>query len=237
MTAGAVQPATAVTTWTWMAQSDWNKYDAWPSEEHRAERSRRKQTTMERNRQWRQANAEHLQALAEQRQRDAAHSAWLYSDERVAAAGAEHVTSWTSVARIERRKNDPAKAKKELAVDARRKRVRRIALDREDRDALRDFARSRDCGELCEPTPAGMREAAEDGTPRRAKEAGAKLRRLTDSFYSRLVSIAKCTPEEFAAVKVPSVFCPAKSQRALYRQWLNHHAVERPLQRYMNGLE
>ena len=54
-----------------------------------------------------------------------------------------------------------------------------------------------------------MREAAEDGTPRRAKEAGAKLRRLTDSFYSRLVSIAKCTPEEFAAVKVPSVFCPA----------------------------
>ena len=80
-----------------------------------------------------------FQALAEQRQRDAAHSAWLYSDERVAAAGAEHVTSWTSVARIERRKNDPAKAKKELAVDARRKRVRRIALDREDRDALRDY--------------------------------------------------------------------------------------------------
>ena len=150
-------------TWTWMAQSDWQAYDAWPSAELRVEHSRRKQAKVENDRKWREANAEHIQAKAEERQRDAARSAWKYSAERKAAAGAEHVTSWSSVARLERRKGDAAKAEAEMEVDARRKRVRRINDEKEDRDALRELASSRnDCAHLeLEQTP----YAASDRTP------------------------------------------------------------------------
>ena len=38
-----------------------------------------------------------------------------------------------------------------------------------------------------EATPASLRETAVDGTPRSAKAAGAQLRRLTQSFYERLL--------------------------------------------------
>ena len=119
----------AETTWTWMAPSDWQAYDAWPSVELRAERSRRKQVKAEQDRQWREANAAHL-----------------------------------------------------------RKRVRRIEEEKEDRDALRELASSRNDGTILalDQTPAGLREVATDGTPRSAKAAGAKLRELTQSIYRRL---------------------------------------------------
>ena len=40
---------------------------------------------------------------------------------------------------------------------------------------------------VLELTPPGLRETAIDGTPRRAKAAGAKLRKLTESLYERLL--------------------------------------------------
>ena len=73
-------------------------------------------------------------------------------------------------------------------AEARRKRMRRVVFGNEDRNALRKLARSRDDGTKLElePTPEGLRETAMDGTPRSAKAAGAKLRKLTNTFYSRL---------------------------------------------------
>ena len=40
---------------------------------------------------------------------------------------------------------------------------------------------------VLELTPPGLCETAIDGTPRGAKAAGAKLRKLTESFYERLL--------------------------------------------------
>ena len=246
-------------TWTWMAQSDWQAYDAWPSAELRVEHSRRKQAKVENDRKWREANAEHIQAKAEERQRDAARSAWKYSAERKAAAGAEHVTSWSSVARLERRKGDAAKAEAEMEVDARRKRVRRINDEKEDRDALRELASSRnDCAHLeLEQTPyaasdrtlhlrspaggnstglrgptfgptlcrAGLRETATDGTPRRAKAAGAQLRELTASFYSKLTNAMP--PEELGTVQVPDSYY--RSRRGKTRPLTAWDAISKTL--------
>ena len=92
-TAGAA--IAAETTWKWMAQSDWQAYDAWPSVEQRAERSRRKQVSEDLAKQRREAAG----VTEEQRRAAAAvQRAWQHSDERVAAgAGAENVTLWSSV--------------------------------------------------------------------------------------------------------------------------------------------
>ena len=81
---------------------------------------------------------------------------------------------------------DPERAALEREAEARRKRVRRIEEGKEDRDALRELASSRDALPL-EATPTGLRETAVDGTPRSAKAAGAELRQLTQSFYERLL--------------------------------------------------
>ena len=93
--------------------------------------------------------------------------------------------------------------------EARRKRVRRIEEGKEDRDALRELASSRACEAQedilpLEATPAGVREAAVDGTPRSAKAAGAELRKLTQTFYERLVDprFYDVAPEELEAVRV-----------------------------------
>ena len=147
--ANAVTMATE-TTWTWMAQSDWQAYDAWPSAEQRAEQSRRKQVKAEQDRQWREANVELVQARAAQQVSDAARTAWLHSDERAAAASAQHVKCWSSVRRLERRQDNAVQAEKELHADARRKRVRRIEQEKEDRDALRELASSRNDGPIPE---------------------------------------------------------------------------------------
>jgi hypothetical protein len=97
-----------------------------------------------------------------------------------------------------------AQAQAKQAAEARRKRVRRIDEGKEDRDALREFARTRDdgtCLEL-EATPVGLRETAADGTPRSAKAAGADLRKLTQSFLERLVTLYRVAPEELETVQV-----------------------------------
>ena len=87
------------------------------------------------------------------------------------------------------------------AAEARRKRVRRIDLGKEDRDALRELARSR--GELeLEPTPAALRDSAMDGTPRSAKAAGAKLRELTQTFKKRLMLEGGVSPDDLYKVSV-----------------------------------
>ena len=92
------------------------------------------------------------------------------------------------VRRRERSHEDAERAEREKAAEARRKRVRRINFDKEDRDALRKLARSHDDGTRLplEGTPNGLRETAMDGSPRSAKEAGRKLRKLTQTFYERL---------------------------------------------------
>ena len=90
--------------------------------------------------------------------------------------------------RVERRLENPEWATGAKEAEARRKRVRRVEDGKEDRDAMRELACSHDDNTLLELelTPEGLRETATDGTPRSARAAGAKLRQLTDSFYSRL---------------------------------------------------
>ena len=80
------------------------------------------------------------------------------------------------------------RAECEKAAEARRKRVRRVNFEKEDRGRLRKVARSRDDGTRLplEATPEGLRETAMHGSPRSAKEAGRKLRKLTQTFYERL---------------------------------------------------
>jgi hypothetical protein len=72
--------------------------------------------------------------------------------------------------------DDEQQTQRAKAEEARRKRVRRIQEGKEDRDAMRELARSRACDALpLEPTPADVRRTALQGTPRSAKEAGAQL--------------------------------------------------------------
>jgi hypothetical protein len=109
-----------------------------------------------------------------------------------------------AVRRAELAAADAEQTQARQAAEARRKRVRRIEEGKEDRDALREFARSRDdgtCLEL-EATPAGVRETAADGTPRSAKAAGADLLKLTQSFYARLMTLYRVSPEELETVEV-----------------------------------
>ena len=127
--------------------------------------------------------------------------------ERAAAAGFDHYPGDKAVRRAERRQENPERAALEGEAEARRKRVRRIELAKEDRDALRELASSRDCDALpLEATPAGLRETALDGTPRSAKAAGAQLRVLTQSFLMRLTDPRFYGFEhgELEAVSVPT---------------------------------
>jgi hypothetical protein len=124
----------------------------------------------------------------------------LIKTERLVAAGIDgkknELTAWNArrllskqVRRQERKleRNADEDATRKQA-EARRKRMRRVVFDNEDRNALRKLARSCNDGTQLElePTPEGLRETAKDGTPRSAKAAGAKLRKLTNTFYSRL---------------------------------------------------
>ena len=81
------------------------------------------------------------------------------------------------VRRAERAQEDLERAllEREAEPEARRKRVRRIEEGNEDREGMRELARSWDLAPL-EATPDGLRETATDGTPRSAKAAGEKLR-------------------------------------------------------------
>jgi hypothetical protein len=103
--------------------------------------------------------------------------------------------------------HNPEDAAQKKQADARRKRIRRVQLDHEDRDRLRKLARSRDEFKLeLEPTPEGLRETAKDSTPRSAKAAGLKLRKLTNTFYERLLhpGYGGVTHEELEDVVVKS---------------------------------
>ena len=134
----------------------------------------------------------------------------LQTDERAAAAGCDKEWSKArdkAVRRAERAQEDPERATLEREAGARRKRARRIEDGKEDRDALRELASTRDCDALpLEATPAGLREAALDGTPRSAKAAGAQLRVLTQSFLMRLTDPRFYGFEhgELEAVSVPT---------------------------------
>jgi hypothetical protein len=127
-------------------------------------------------------------------------------------ASASHRLS-KAVRRAERAREDPEQAKLDRAADAQRKRVRRIEDGKEDQDALRELSRSRDDGTVLalESTPDGLRETATDGTPRSAKAAAAKLRKLTQSLYERLMDprFYDVTSEELKAVRVRTEFWDA----------------------------
>lgn len=127
-------------------------------------------------------------------------------------ASASHRLS-KAVRRAERAREDPEQAKLDRAADAQRKRVRRIEDGKEDRDALRELSSSRDDGTVLalESTPDGLRETATDGTPRSAKAAGAKLRKLTQSLYERLMDprFYDVTSEELKAVRARTQFWDA----------------------------
>ena len=112
------------------------------------------------------------------------------------------------VRRRERSMHNPEDAAQKKQADARRKRIRRVQLDHEDRDRLRKLARSRDSPLELEPTPEGLRETAKDSTPRSAKTAGLKLRKLTNTFYERLLhpGYGGVTHEELEGVVVKSKF-------------------------------
>ena len=79
------------------------------------------------------------------------------------------------------------KPKEGKVAGAQRKRLRRISLEREDRDALREVARNmaRSRGDLpeLEATPAGLHEAAMEGTPRSARAAGAKVPTVVPRYH------------------------------------------------------
>ena len=74
----------------------------------------------------------------------------------------------------QRKSVDPEQARLHKEAEARRKRVRRVNFDKEDRNALRQLAHSLNDGSKLElpPTPAGLREQALDGSPRSAKALG-----------------------------------------------------------------
>ena len=71
----------------------------------------------------------------------------LHTDERAAADGFGVDEDWSeqAVRRAERAQEDPERAALEREAEARRKRVRRIEEGKEDRNALRELASSREC--------------------------------------------------------------------------------------------
>ena len=171
----------------------------------------------------------------------------FHSDERAAAVGFTDEWSTKAVRRAERSREDPERAAIERALDARRKRVRRIEEGKEDRDALRELASSRDFDVALplEATPVGLRETAVDSTPRSAKAAGAKLRRLTQSFYERLLDprFYNFDHEDLQRVQVTTEFWqPAHSVEVsrdpkcvvFTRKGPQWETGVRPLQRYAN---
>ena len=112
----------------------------------------------------------------------------------------------------QRKRVDSEQARLHKEAEARRKRVRRVNFDKEDRDALRELANSLNDGSKLElpPTPAGLREMALDGTPRSAKAAGLKLRKLTRTFYERLkdTRFYGVTEKQLRHVEVKTKFYP-----------------------------
>ena len=159
----------------------------------------------------------------------------LHSDERAAAAGFSVDEDWSAkaVRRAERAQEDPERAALERQAEAQRKRVRRIEEGKEDRDALRELANSRECDALpLEATPAGLRETAVDGTPRSAKAAGAELRQLTQSFYERLprpalLHMYGVEHEDLESVQVSTEFWDSSDKHR--QRWATG---VRPLKRY-----
>ena len=182
----------------WMAQSDWQvvvtrrELEA----EQIAERRQAKQDTPKTSPKLEWMSSNRYGSCVKRR----------HSDDRAAAAGFHGDWSWKAVRWAERKKEEP-----ELLLDeARRKRVMRIEEGNEDRDAMRELARSHNDGTQLEleSTPDGLRETAMDGTPRSAKAAGAELRKLTQSFYQRLMDprFYALSLADMEAVNVPSDF-------------------------------
>ena len=184
-TTPAAALATAAPQLVWMSQSDWLKVVT-RSElkaEQKVERPKKLTVAAQVGRTHR------LPAEWKSSNRHGVCVKRLHTDERAAAAGFDGDYQESAVRRVERRQEDPERAALEREAEARRKRARCVELEKEDRDALRELASSRN--ELhealpLEATPAGLRETAVDGTPRSAKAAGAQLRALTQSFYQRL---------------------------------------------------
>ena len=132
----------------------------------------------------------------------------LHTGERAAAAGFSGDSySAKAVRRAERAQEDLERALLKREAEARRKRVRRIEEGKEDREGMRELARSCDAAPL-EATPDGLRETATDGTPRSAKAASERLRQLTRSFYERLLDRQQfdISHEEMQALSVPCTF-------------------------------
>ena len=122
----------------------------------------------------------------------------------------------------QRKRVDSEQARLHKEAEARRKRVRRVNFDKEDRDALRELANSLNDGSKLElpPTPAGLREMALDGTPRSAKAAGLKLRKLTRTFYERLkdTRFYGVTEKQLRHVEVKTKFC-STDFRDFEKEW------------------
>lgn len=184
----------------WMSQEDWQTVVTRRElkAEHKVERPRKARTARRMPAEWTSSN--HAGVCVKR----------LHTDERAAAAGFD-VDSYSAqaVRRAERAQEDPERALLAREAVARRKRVRRIEEGKEDREAMRELARSRDCdANPLEATPDGLRETATDGTPRSAKTAGEKLRQLTQSFYQRLLHPQHygISHEEIQALSVPCTF-------------------------------
>ena len=143
----------------------------------------------------------------------------LHTDVRAAAAGFQDDWSAKAVRRAELKQEDPERAQMDKAAEARRKRVRRIEDGKEDRDAMRTLSCSLNEEMPLESTPAGLREAATDGTPRSARAAGMKLRQLTQTFHQRLLDprLYGATNEQLETLRVPTVFWTAEAECARQR--------------------
>jgi hypothetical protein len=135
---------------------------------------------------------------------------------------------------IGRRRGKRVLSALEKEADARRKRVRRINTDKEDRDALRELARKRSDGTQLElePTPPGIRQSAIEGSPRSAKAAGAKLRKLTQTFYARLRDSYSygVTEKQLRHVEVKTTICESDFGHHP-TTWLGNHSFGDGLRR------
>ena len=86
-------------------------------------------------------------------------------------------------------------------------------------------SRARSTKRRLESTPAGLREAATDGTPRSARAAGMKLRQLTQTFHQRLLDTRfyGATNEQLETLRVPTVFwtaCADPGCNVLRQRWV-----------------
>ena len=98
----------------------------------------------------------------------------LHTGERAAAAGFSGDSySGKAVRRAERAQEDLERALLEREAEARRKRVRRIEEGKEDREGMRELARSCDAAPL-EATPDGLRETAPPMARRAAQRQQAR---------------------------------------------------------------